>query len=163
MNTNHPIQPSYLVSYYIIICRCCMDYYIIHTYIHTYMQYSIRKKLEGYTEVYIVFIFVYFHVILPYLVTTLLDYILYDTSPAPLYLYMHICIHAQIMSSALYGYEFLKWDTHYSLYSFLLYACIPSGVCRSIVSVCVMRPPQRRSLEQRMIKERRRNRPFCLR
>ena len=28
---------------------------------------SIRKKLEVYTEVYIVFIFVYFHVILPYL------------------------------------------------------------------------------------------------
>ena len=34
---------------------------------------GIRKKLEVYTEVYIVFIFVYFHVILPYLVTTLLD------------------------------------------------------------------------------------------
>ena len=29
---------------------------------------SIRKTLEVYTEVYIVFIFVYFHVILPYLV-----------------------------------------------------------------------------------------------
>ena len=41
----------------------------------------IRKKLDLYTEVYIVFIFVYFHVILPYLVSTLLDYILY-TSPA---------------------------------------------------------------------------------
>ena len=36
---------------------------------------SIRKRLEVYTEVYIVFICVYFHVILPYLVTTLLDYI----------------------------------------------------------------------------------------
>ena len=36
---------------------------------------SIRKKWEVSTEVYIVFIFVYFHVILPYLVTTLLYYI----------------------------------------------------------------------------------------
>ena len=44
---------------------------------------GIRKKLEVYTEVYIVFIFVHFHVILPYLVSTLLDYILY-TSPASL-------------------------------------------------------------------------------
>ena len=31
-----------------------------------------------YTEVYIVFIFVYFHVILPYLVTTPLDYIYFS-------------------------------------------------------------------------------------
>ena len=38
-------------------------------------MYSIREKLEVYTEVYIVFICVYFHVILPYLVTILLDYI----------------------------------------------------------------------------------------
>ena len=34
---------------------------------------SLRTKLEVYTEVYIVFICVYFHVILTYLVTTLLD------------------------------------------------------------------------------------------
>ena len=32
----------------------------------------IRKKWKVYTEVYIVFIFVYLHVILPYLVSTLL-------------------------------------------------------------------------------------------
>ena len=38
---------------------------------------SIRKRLEVYTEVYIVFIFVYFHVILPYLVSTLLP-LLYE-------------------------------------------------------------------------------------
>ena len=46
--------------------------------------YSIRKKVEGYTEVYIVFIFVYLHVILPYLVSTLLDYSTVYTSPASL-------------------------------------------------------------------------------
>ena len=38
---------------------------------------SIRKRLEVYTEVYIVFICVYFHVILPYLVSTLLP-LLYE-------------------------------------------------------------------------------------
>jgi len=89
---SHPTLVSRIVLYHhMSVLHGLLYYNIIHTYIHTYMQYSIRKKLEGYTEVYIVFIFVYFHVILPYLVTTLLDYILYDTSPAPLYLYMHTC------------------------------------------------------------------------
>jgi hypothetical protein len=34
----------------------------------------IRQQLEVYTEVYIVFIYVYLHVIIPYLVSRLLDY-----------------------------------------------------------------------------------------
>ena len=48
------------------------------------VQYTKKiKKLEVYTEVYIVFIFVYLHVILPYLVSTLLDYstVLYTLLP----------------------------------------------------------------------------------
>ena len=48
-----------------------------HQPTHTGVAYTLRKTLEVYTEVYIVLlIFVYFHVILPYLVSTLLDSIL---------------------------------------------------------------------------------------
>ena len=45
-----------------------------------------KKIVSMYTEVYIVFIFVYFHVILPYLVSTLtsLFYTVLYTSPASL-------------------------------------------------------------------------------
>ena len=46
-----------------------------HQPTHTGVAYTLRKTLEVYTEVYIVLlIFVYFHVILSYLVSTLLDY-----------------------------------------------------------------------------------------